>query len=74
LKPGKAGGVTKRHRRMAGDGELNAHKRQPGDIPVVDKLLATVIGKFDGTEISRLLFFVSKNSRKLGNSLEKKRS
>jgi hypothetical protein len=25
---------------MAGDGELNAHKRQPGDIPVVDKLLA----------------------------------
>jgi hypothetical protein len=25
---------------MAGDGELNARKRQPGDIPVVDKLLA----------------------------------
>jgi hypothetical protein len=24
---------------VAGDGELNAHKRQPGDIPVVDKLL-----------------------------------
>jgi hypothetical protein len=26
---------------MAGDGELNAHKRQPGDIPVVDKSLAS---------------------------------
>jgi hypothetical protein len=25
---------------MAADGGLNAHKRQPGDIPVVDKLLA----------------------------------
>jgi hypothetical protein len=26
-------------RRMARDGGLNAHKRQPGEIPVVDKLL-----------------------------------
>jgi hypothetical protein len=30
----------RRHRRMARDGGLNAHKRQPGDIPVVEKLLA----------------------------------
>ena len=30
----------RRNRRMAGDDGLNAHKRQPGDIPVVDKLLA----------------------------------
>jgi hypothetical protein len=31
---------NERHRRMAGDDELNAHKRQPGDIRAVDKLLA----------------------------------